>query len=243
MLIALEQGLSALGGVPRLAGAALVAGFFGLVVGCGPVLVERDGHLVFNPRYLRFLDGEGRDAWQRPEAVLDALALPPDAVVADVGAGSGYFTERLSRRLPDGRVYATDVQEPMIEALHRRVHARGLGNVVVLRGDFDDPMLPPACCDLVFFSSVYKEIDKEIYGRVAYMRKVRPALRPGGRVTILEFLPGARGAGPPAEVRLAPETIVGELEEAGFTLVATHDVVARESFLVFAPVLKPSVRE
>ena len=231
----LKQSWSVLDPVPRVVVGALVAAFISLALGCGPVLIEREGHLVFNPHYLRFLDGKGRDGWQRPEAMLDALALSPDMVVADVGAGSGYFTERISQRLSDGRVYATDVQGPMIEALHRRVQERGLENVLVVKGTFDDPMLPLACCDLVFFSSVYKEIDRERNGRVAYMRKVRATLQPHGRVAILEFRPGAKGPGPPPEVRLAAETIIRELEEAGFALTTTYDVVPRQSFLVFTP--------
>jgi ubiquinone/menaquinone biosynthesis C-methylase UbiE len=191
-------------------------------------MIEREGHLVFNPHYLPLLDTAGRDGWQQPEEVLDALALPADAVIADIGAGSGYFTERFARRLPAGHVYATDVQRAMIERLQQRL--RALDNVTVVRAGFDDPGLPEQCCDLVFFSSVYKEID----GRVAYMRKVRRVLRPGGRVAILEFRPGARGAGPPAKMRMVPEQIAAELAEAGFVLVKSHDFLPREWFLVFA---------
>ncbi len=118
----------------------------------------------------------------------------------------------------------------MIERLNDRVRDRGLANVTVVRAAFDDPGLPEGCCDLVFLSSVYKEIE----GRVAYMRRVQPLLRPGGRVAILEFRPGAPGWGPPEAMRLAPEAIVAELGEAGFVLVESHDFLPRESFLVFA---------
>ena len=194
-------------------------------------MVEREGHRVFNPAYLRWLDSSRRDAWQQPEAVLDALAIPEGAVVADVGAGSGYFAERLARRVgPGGLVYATDVQGEMIEALERRVAERGLANVRVVRAAFDDPTLPEACCDLVFFSSVYKEID----GRVNYMKKVARLLGPGARVAILEYRPGAPGRGPPPGDRLAPETVTEELAAAGYTRVATHDFLPRQYLLVFA---------
>ncbi len=199
------------------------------VLACGPVTLEREGHRVFNPAYVPALDYR-RDKWQRPEEVLASLALPADAVVADIGAGGGYFTERFSRHLSVGRVYATDVQGEMIELLRKRVRERGLDNVEVVRVGFDGPGLPEPCCDLVFFSSVYKEID----GRVAYMRRVRSVLRCGGRVAILEFRPGASGPGPPREMRLPAGVITAELAEAGFALVASHDFLPRESFLVFS---------
>ncbi len=211
--------------VPALALALLLAG-------CPPSLVERDGHRVFNPFYLFYLDARSRDAWQQPERVLDALALAPGAVVADVGAGSGYFSERLARRVgPGGLVYATDVQPEMLARLRERVAERALANVVVVAARFDDPSLPEACCDLVFFSSVYKEID----ARVAYMQKVRRLLRPGGRVAILEFRPGAGGPGPDPADRLRPDRVVAELGAAGFELRDRHDFLPRQYFLVFAP--------
>ena len=202
-----------------------------LWLGCPPILIERDGHSVFNPFYLFYLDSDARDAWQHAERVLDALALAPDAVVADVGAGSGYFTERLARRLGGGFVYATDVQQEMIDRLRERVADAGLANVVVVPAEFDDPSLPDACCDLVFFSSVYKEID----GRVAYMEKVGQLLRPGGRVAILEFRPDASGPGTPRAHRLPAARVIDELGAAGFELRERHSFLPRQYFLVFAP--------
>lgn len=208
-----------------------IAAALGLVLfACGPVMVEREGHRVFNTDYRRFLDSSRRDTWQQPEAVLDALAIPEGAVVADVGAGSGYFAERLAGRVgPAGLVYATDAQVEMVEALERRVADGGLDNVRVVHAAFDDPTLSEACCDLVFFSSVYKEIDD----RVDYMKKVARTLRPGARVAILEFRPEAPGWGPPPVDRLAPEAVSRELAAAGYTLVATHDFLQRQYLLVF----------
>ena len=215
----------------RRAEAAALA-LVSLLLGCPPSLIERDGHRVFNPFYRFYLDARSRDRWQLPERVLDALALAPDAVVADVGAGTGYFTERFAHRLGEGgRVYATDVQEEMLDRLRDRVTDRGLANVVVVAARFDDPGLPEACCDLVFFSSVYKEIDD----RASYMEKVRRALRPEGRVAILEFRPEWQGAGPPNADRLAPERVIGELAAAGFALREEHPFLPRQYFLVFAP--------
>jgi ubiquinone/menaquinone biosynthesis C-methylase UbiE len=202
-----------------------------VLLACGPVMIEREGRLVFNPNYYPLIDGRFRDGWQQPDAVLGALSLAPSAVVADVGAGGGYFTERFSRAPNVERVFAVDVQDEALDRLEERVRERGLENVTIVRATFDDPGLAPACCDLVFFSSVYKEVE----GRVAYMERVRRLLRPGGRVAILEFLPDAPGAGPPPELRLAPDEIVSELDAAGFELVESFDVVETQSYQVFEP--------
>lgn len=193
---------------------------------------EVEGRRVFNPLYRAFLDGADRDRWQKPDEVIAALRLPPGAAVADVGAGTGYFSERFARAVgPAGRVYATDVQDAMLDALEQRVADRGLANVVVVRAGFDDPALPEGCCDVVFFANVYKEIED----RVPYARRLLPTLRPGGRVAIVDYRPGARGFGPPEQVRLPEAQVREELAAAGFALVDRHDFLPRQYFLVFAP--------
>jgi len=200
-------------------------------ISCGPTTIDHQGHRIFNPDYLFYLETERRDKWQKPAEVLKALEISNTSVVADIGAGGGYFTEKFSKYLgPSGHVYATDVQDVMIEKLKERVAERRLNNVEVIRGKFDDPMLPEASCDLVFFSSVYKEID----GRIDYMKKIKTALKSGGRVAIIEFLPGLKTVGPPMEMRLKPEQVIQELFAAGFTLVKIYDFLPREYFLIFA---------
>ena len=193
---------------------------------------EVAGHRVFNPAYNRFLDWPGRAGWQKPDEVIRALALREGAVVADVGAGSGYFTGRFARAVgPTGRVLATDVQPEMIRALEKRARDEALANVSVVEAAFDDPALPAACCDLVFLANVYKEISD----RPAYLLRVAPALRPGGRLAVIDFRPGVSGFGPPAEVRLPEEQVVAEAAAAGFVLVEQHELLERQYFLVFAP--------
>jgi FkbM family methyltransferase len=194
-------------------------------------MIEYEGHKVFNPHYLFYIESDKRDAWQKPDEVLSALEIPPAAVVADIGAGGGYFTERFSRHLGStGHVYATDVQELMIQKLKERVERRGLKNVEVIHAAFDEPMLPESSCDLVFFSSVYKEIDD----RVNYMKRIAETLRPGGRVAIIEYHPHALALGPPLNFRLRRQQVVEELSEAGFVLIEEHDFLRREYFLVFS---------
>lgn len=205
-----------------------------LLVTAGCISTTRDykGHRVFNPHYLWYLESPRRDRWQKPDDVLDALELVEGDVIADIGAGGGYFSEKLAGRVgPTGHVYATDVQPAMIKALRKRVAKRGLTNVTVIHGEFHDPNLPPASCDWVFLSSVYKEIDE----RPAYMRKVRDVLKKNGRVAILEYRPETGGTGPPRRDRLPEAQIIAEMEAAGFRLLRSFDFLPREWFLVFGP--------
>jgi predicted methyltransferase len=200
-----------------------------LLAGCSSIQ-ERDGHHIFNPLYLFYLENPRRDRWQKPDEVLDALQVQAGQVIADVGAGGGYFTERFAQRLgPTGRVYATDVQPVMWRKLRERVAAKHLANVTVVEAAYDDPTLTAGACDLVFLSSVYKEISE----RPAYMRKVIPALKPGGRVAIIEYRPETRAPGPPRKYRLSPAQVIAEMQAAGFHLVAQHEFLEREYFLVF----------
>jgi len=191
---------------------------------------EYRGHTVFNPAYLFYLESPRRDRWQMPDAVLDALKLQRGDVVADIGAGGGYFTEKLARRVgPTGRVYATDVQPVMLRRLQARIARQRLTNVTVVPAAFDDPTLPAGACDLAFFSSTYKEIDD----RINYLRKLRAALKPTGRIAILEYRPDAKAPGPPDRHRLTAAQISAELAEAGFDLQEQFDFLPREYFLVF----------
>ncbi|MFC1766143.1 class I SAM-dependent methyltransferase, partial [Planctomycetota bacterium] len=190
-----------------------------VLTGCAPTTIEKDGHRIFNPTYLFYLESDKRVQWQKPNEVIAALHLSPTDVVADVGAGGGYFTEHFSRHLSqDGHVYATDVQDVMIAKLQQRIRAQGLENVEVIKAPFDNPMLPEASCDLVFFSSVYKEI----HNRPVYMEKVRRSLKPNGRVAILEYRLNEIAPGPPRNMRLTPTQITEEMETAGFHLVEEY---------------------
>ena len=201
-----------------------------LAVSCAPTMTDYQGHMVFNPFYLFYLEAPERDEWQKPGQVLDALQVRPGLVVADIGAGGGYFSEKLSRRVGStGHVYATDVQDVMIRELTQRVAVQSLANMTVIKGDFDDPKLPDHSCDLIFFSSVYKEISD----RPLFLQRMRPALKPDGRVAIIEYCPGALAPGPPLEYRLSERQVIAELQAAGFRLVEQFDFLPREYFLVF----------
>jgi len=193
-------------------------------------MIEVDGHRIFNPEYVWYLESKKRDRWQKPDQVLDALELSEGDVIADIGAGGGYFTEKFSKRVgKSGHVYAVDVQDTMITLLKNRVRKNKLDNVTVIKGRFENPMLPPKAIDIAFFSSVYKEID----GRIKYMKEVRKSLKRNGRVAILEFYKRRAFVGPEFVDLLDKSQVLEELEKAEFNLTQSFDFLRKEYFLVF----------
>lgn len=175
----------------------------------------------------RFED-PARDTWQKPDEVVDALALPPDAKVADIGAGTGYFAVRLARVVPHGRVYGMDIEPDMVRYLGERAKREGSSNLEAVLGEPADPKLPEPV-DVALIVDTYHHIGD----RVAYMRRLGESLRPGGRVVIIDFrVESPRG--PPREHKLSPEQVREEMEAAGYRLTRTHDFLPDQYFLVFS---------
>jgi cyclopropane fatty-acyl-phospholipid synthase-like methyltransferase len=172
-------------------------------------------------------DDPARDAWQRPDEVVRALALSGDAVVADIGAGTGYFSVRLAPAVPSGRVYAVDLEPEMVRHLDARAKEAGLANVQAVLGGTESPRLP-APVDLALLVDVYHHIGD----REAYFARLRESLRPGGRLAIVDFRPESP-RGPPRSSKLAPEQVRGELARAGFELAQEHTFLPDQYFLVF----------
>jgi predicted methyltransferase len=181
-------------------------------------------------RWAQVFDDPKRDAWQKPHEVIQALALKPDAVVADLGAGTGYFAARLSRMVPNGRVYAVDIEPQMVKHLTERAKREKLGNLVAIEGAADDARLPEKA-DVILLVDVYHHIDQ----RDRYFSALRASLKPGGRLAIIDFRMDSP-AGPPKSARIGPERVVAELKAAGYSLTQEHTFLPRQYFLVFRPV-------
>jgi predicted methyltransferase len=155
---------------------------------------QRTGHL-FPPQNLGLLESPDRDAWQKPEQIMDALGIAEGSKVADIGIGSGWFTIRLARRVgPNGLVYAEDVQRQMLEATRRRVSREGLKNVETILGTETNPNLPPRALDAILIVDTYPEVDDE--NRVTFLRNLAAALKPNGRIGVVNYKPGQGGPGP-----------------------------------------------
>jgi SAM-dependent methyltransferase len=167
-------------------------------------------------RWAKVFDEPGRDAWQQPDRVVAALALEPAMVVADVGAGTGYFTVRLARAVPQGQVIATDIEPDMVRYLDERAHREQLANVRAQIAGADDPKLEPATVDRILVVDVWHHLSD----RARYAAGLARALRPGGRILIVDFTRDSKH-GPPLHHRLAPEAIADDLRAAG--LDATLD--------------------
>jgi arsenite methyltransferase len=175
-------------------------------------------------------DGIGRDRWQQPERVIETLALGAGDVVADLGAGGGYFTFRLAEAVgASGRVYAVDIDPDMLAYIERRAREEGYAQVEVVRAEPEDPRLPEPV-DLVLTVNTYHHLQD----RPDYFRNLKPSLRPGGHVAVIDF----HGEGWLQRLlghHAAPELVQRELEEGGYRLVARHDFLSRQGFLIFAP--------
>jgi SAM-dependent methyltransferase len=180
-------------------------------------------------RWAHVFDDPERDAWQKPHAVIQALALKPDAAVADLGAGTGYFSVRLARMLPQGFVYAADVEPDMVKYLAARAQREELGNMRAIAAAPDDPRLPGPV-DLVLLVDVYHHVED----RSRYFRRLAGSLKPGGRLAVIDFRLDSP-LGPPRSARIAPEQVKAELAAAGYALREEHAFLPNQYFLVFAP--------
>jgi len=185
---------------------------------------------LFPPSDLGLLDAPDRDLWQRPDQIMDAMAIADASVVADIGAGSGWFTIRLARRVgPQGLVYAEDVQRDMITAISRRVGREGLSNVRPQLGLKNDPRLPERSLDAALLVDAYHEIED----RVGVLRNLARALKPQGRIGVIDFKLDGTGPGPEPDERVSPDVVVKDAEEAGLKLIRQEPFLPYQYFLIF----------
>jgi ubiquinone/menaquinone biosynthesis C-methylase UbiE len=184
---------------------------------------------LFPPEFLGLLDAPDRDQWQKPEQILDALGIAEGMVVADLGAGSGWFSIRLAHRVgPNGLVFAEDIQREMIEAMSRRFERERLTNVQTVLGTDRDPRLPSPV-DAVLIVSVFHEMEDP----VALLKNVVGYLKPQGRVGVVDFLPGGGGPGPAPEDRVDPDVVIRTAAAAGLQLMNRETVPPFVYLLVF----------
>ena len=193
---------------------------------------QQGGHpgRLFPPSDLGLLDAPDRDLWQRPDQIMDAMAIADASVVGDIGAGSGWFTIRLARRVgPRGLVYAEDVQKEMTTAISRRVGREGFNNVKPVLGLRNDPRLPAASLDAVLMVDSYHEVED----RVTMLSNLAKALKPQGRLGIIDFRLDGTGPGPAPEERVGPDVVVSDATKAGLKLIRQEPFLPYQYFLIF----------
>ena len=200
------------------------------LAGSGVAVAQQQQHgRLFLPENLGLLEGPDREVWQRPDQVMDALRIADGSVVADLGAGSGWFTIRLARRVgPNGKVYAEDIQREMIDAIDRRRKREGLRWVEPILGTALDPQLPAGKVDAVLIVDSYYEMEEP----VVLLRNVAKSLKPGGRIGIVNYTKVGFGPGPPMEERVDPSVVIRDAETAGLRVVARPDFLPFQYMLV-----------
>lgn len=219
-----------------------------LVVGCSSAerrdpahaAAHGSGHHHHGPRghaghafedaeaWTKVFDDPARDEWQRPEDVLRALELGPSMTVADIGAATGYFSVRLARAVPDGAVLATDIEPDMVRFLSERAQREGLTNLRAQLGTHTASGLAADSVDRILVVNVWHHLADP----GAYALDLAKALRPGGRILVVDFGSAAR-RGPPAAMRVSPEAVIAAFESAGLS-ARVSPVVLPEQYIVEA---------
>ncbi len=217
--------------ISSLTAALVLSAFAGLLPGPAAAQSPSTHQHSFGgaEQWAQIFDDPKRDAWQKPHEVIQALALKPDAVIADIGSGTGYFSVRFANMTPKGRVYGVDTEPDMVKYLSERAKREGLKNITAVQAEPDDPRLPEKT-DLIILVDVYHHVGD----RERYFRRLRNSLKPGGRLAVIDFRMDAP-EGPPRSARIAPDRVKAELKRAGYALAREHTFLPNQYFLVFQP--------
>jgi ubiquinone/menaquinone biosynthesis C-methylase UbiE len=220
---------------------ALAIGIFVLIFLTAPAAaqdaVTRDPHQMHqlhdDPKaYIGALEDPKRDSYQKPHEVLTALKITPGEVIADIGAGSGYFTFRLSHFVgAKGKVYAVDVSPEMILHINRRIRDLKATNVITVLADPDDPLLPENSINRFFFSESWHHIENQS----KYLALMKKLLKPGGEIVMIDFQKKELPIGPPMQMKISREDLIKQMQTNGFRLTKEHTFLPYQYFLVFAP--------
>ncbi len=181
--------------------------------------------------WIKAFEDPGRDKWQKPSEVVEKLNLKPGDVVADIGAGTGYFTRHFAVAVgPDGKALGLDIEPGMVKYMEEDARKLNLKNYIPLIVKTDDPGLEPASVDVVFLSNTYHHIEN----RVDYFKNVSKGLKPGGRVVIVDFYDKPLPVGPQAPGhKLAKDVVLKEFQQAGYYLTWSWDFLPYQYFLEF----------
>ena len=207
-------------------------------VGTGVVAqtTPRDPHEVHrlhgdSEAYIAALEDPSRDAYQKPDEVLQALHITEGEVIADVGSGSGYFALRLARHVGvDGHVYAVDINPDMVRHLNERIREGRLLNVSTILALPNDPLLPTPV-DRFLFVNVWHHVND----RPAYLALMKERLKPGGQVVIIDFHKRGLPVRPPTRMKIARKDLLNQMQEHEFQLVEEPTFLPHQYFLVFQP--------
>jgi len=180
-------------------------------------------------KWSKMFDDPKRADWQKPGEVVQLMAIKPGMVVADVGAGTGYFLPPLNKAVgPKGRVIAIDVEKNLISHIEKRIMRQKLGSTTAQLSPKNDPKLKAKSVDQVLIVDTWHHIQ----GRAQYGKKLKKGLKPGGKVVIVDFSPDAKGPGPKKEHRLASDIVMKELQAAGFKAKLLKETLPHQYIVV-----------
>lgn len=194
---------------------------------------EQDVHRLHadSKAYIAFLEDSQRDAYQKPMEVINALGLKEGEVIADIGAGSGYFAFRFSHHVGErGRVFAVDINPDMILHMNRRIRDLNVKNVVTVLAAPDDPLLGDSSVDRFFICDTWHHIENQ----VQYLARLKRMLKPGGQIVMIDFQKRELPVGPPVSMKISKEDLVGQMESAGFSRAGEYTFLPYQYFLVFS---------
>ena len=197
--------------------------------GTGKFYQGRDIAQVMGHQGADWLERSGRQEEERTDLLIDALDLQPDDVVADIGAGSGYFTFRISPRVPQGKVLAVDIQPEMLEMIRQKQQDEGGSNVQTILGTVDNPQLPSDSVDWVLLVDAYHEFSHPY----EMMRDVADALAPGGRVALVEYREEDPSVMIKPRHKMTEAQAVREMKAVGLELLENKDVLPQQHLMIF----------
>jgi ubiquinone/menaquinone biosynthesis C-methylase UbiE len=197
--------------------------------GTGKFYLGREIAHVIGPSSVAWLDRDSRPREENTQLAIDKIQLPPDAVIADIGAGTGYYTFKLAPKVPQGKVYAVEIQDEMIAAINEKKKKLNNTNVEVIKGTIRSPNLPANSVDLVIMVDVYHELEYP----VEILKAIKNALKKDGQLLLIEY----KGEDPAVAIRPLHKTTVAQLNKElaanGFKLSYEGKFMPIQHFLVY----------
>ena len=186
-------------------------------------------HHSFNhaEHWVKIFDDPERDTWQKREQVITSLKLHANDKIADIGAGTGYFSVPLAQSVKQGKVYAVDTEPDMVKYLGQLSKRKGLKNLIAIKAETNDPKLPEKV-NLALVVDTFHHIDS----RVAYFSNLKRSLAPQARLAIIDFTHESK-FGPPVEHRISKEEVTRELKSAGYTLEEELKFLPNQYFVIY----------
>lgn len=178
-----------------------------------------------------YMDDPRRTEWQKADLVIEYLLIKPGDTIADIGAGTGFFSTRFAKKVgKNGLVYASDVDETMVRGIEKRASKEGLTNIRSILGKMDDPLIPRASADVVFICDTYLFIED----RIKYLTHLKESIKKSGRLAVISFNASADIPGAPPQQRMVPkEVVIREVLSAGYVLEADFHFLPFQDFLLF----------